>query len=101
MTTEPSKSKRSIFARIMAFTIIGIVVASATNGCVGGNEGDRCNPSQTDHSECTGGLTCQQPSTCAENYCCPTPASGSSNGYCNGTLCPAAPASDAGTDGGP
>ncbi len=98
MTTETSKSQKSIFARIMAFAIIGIVIASVTNGCVGGGEGDRCNPDQVDHPECNGGLTCQQPSTCVENYCCPTPASSSSNGYCNGTLCP--PAADAGTDSG-
>src|SRR5664279_2639218 len=96
MTTDTSKTQRSTVTRIMALVMVSLVVAGLTNACVGGSEGDRCNPAQTDHSECGGGLTCQQPATCAENYCCPTPASGSSNGYCNGTLCPAAPASDAG-----
>jgi hypothetical protein len=99
MKSEVSNSRRSIFARVMALAVFGVAIASATNGCVGGSEGDRCNPSQTDHPECGSGLTCQMPSTCVENYCCPTPASKSSNGYCNGTLCPAA--SDAGADSGP
>lgn len=71
-----------------------------TNGCDGGREGERCNPDLS-HDECDDGLTCQQPSTCVENYCCPTPASGSSNPYCNGKGCPnggdAGPA-DAGAD---
>ncbi len=66
-------------------------------GCHEGAEGDRCNPALPPaQDECNSGLTCQVPSTCVEAYCCPAPTSSSSNGYCNGMLCPPAP--DAGTD---
>jgi hypothetical protein len=42
------------------------------NGCLQGNEGDRCNPDlATGESECGSGLSCQQPVDCPENYCCP------------------------------
>jgi hypothetical protein len=52
------------------------------------SEGDRCNPNLS-HDDYNAGLTCQQPSTCVENYCCPNPASASTNPFCNGTACPA------------
>jgi hypothetical protein len=84
---------------VRMYTIaLGVIVAGLVvlgNGCVGGSEGDRCNPLLS-HDECGGTtLTCQQPSTCVESYCCPNPASSSSNPYCNGTLCPVV---DAGPD---
>jgi len=71
---------------------LGMAAMIAATGCDQGKEGDRCNPDLS-HDECNSGLTCQQPSTCAENYCCPTPASGSDNAYCNGAGCPAATSS--------
>jgi hypothetical protein len=77
---------------------LGMAAIVAVTGCDQGKEGDRCNPDLS-HDECNSGLTCQQPSTCAENYCCPTPASSSSNPYCNGEGCP--PAADAGDDAAP
>ena len=76
---------------------LGMAAVMAVAGCDQGKEGDRCNPDLS-HDECNSGLTCQQPSTCAENYCCPTPASSSSNPYCNGEGCP--PALDAALDAG-
>jgi hypothetical protein len=54
---------------------------------------DRCNPLSAD-DECNSGLSCQQPATCAENYCCPTSGT-STNPFCNGSACPA-PSADAG-----
>jgi hypothetical protein len=74
---------------------LGFAATMAVTGCDQGKEGDRCNPDLS-HDECNSGLTCQQPSTCAENYCCPTPASSSSNPYCNGQGCPQA--ADAGQE---
>jgi hypothetical protein len=81
---------------------LGFAAILALTGCDQGKEGDRCNPDLS-HNECNSGLTCQQPSTCAENYCCPTPASGSSNAYCNGAGCPEVDAGevDAGVDASP
>jgi len=58
-------------------------------GCDGGREGERCNPNLS-HDECDDGLTCVRPSTCVENYCCPSSPSSSSNPYCNGAACPPA-----------
>jgi hypothetical protein len=75
---------------LVAFTIVAV-----GNGCDGGREGDRCNPDLS-HNDCNDGLTCQQPSSCAESYCCPNPASASSNPFCNGRACPAS--LDASTD---
>jgi hypothetical protein len=78
---------------LLAFLGFGLFAV----GCHEAAEGDRCNPDLVPmSSDCNSGLTCQMPSTCVENYCCPTPASSSTNGYCNGTLCPPPP--DAGTD---
>jgi hypothetical protein len=77
---------------------LGFAAVGAMTACDQGKEGDRCNPDLS-HDECNSGLTCQQPATCAENYCCPTPASSSSNPYCNGAGCPPAD-TDGGDDGG-
>jgi hypothetical protein len=89
-----------------------IVSSLLVGGCDEGNEGDRCNPDLS-HDECNSGLVCSGPGTsqalaCVENYCCPVPASDSTNPYCNGQGCPApvqtdedageAGADDGGTD---
>jgi hypothetical protein len=91
MSNEHSSTHKSMTTKISAFAIVALLATAITNGCDGGHEGDRCNPDQTDHNECGAGLTCQLPAPCAENYCCPTPASKSSNPFCNGSGCPAAP----------
>jgi len=76
-----------------------VVIAAFIVGCDGGREGERCNPNLS-HDECSEGLSCQRPATCAENYCCPTPYASSANPFCNGVGCPAAgnAAADAGAD---
>jgi hypothetical protein len=66
-------------------TLIGVFALAAgsaivATGCDTGNEGQRCNPSLS-HDECGGGLSCQQPTDCPENYCCPTSGT-STNPYC-------------------
>ncbi len=82
------------------FFCISAALLALGNGCDGGSEGDRCNPLLS-HDECGGApLSCQQPATCVESYCCPNPASASTNPYCNGTLCPAPPVGDAEVDAG-
>ncbi len=77
------------FRHLPSAVIITLVVAAFA--CDGGSEGDRCNPDLS-HNDCSGALTCQQPATCVENYCCPTPASASTNPFCNGSACPPADA---------
>jgi hypothetical protein len=81
------------------FLSLGIAILTLGAGCDGGREGERCNPFLS-HNDCNDGLTCQQPATCAENYCCPANASSSTNPFCNGAACPAAEAGagDAGAD---
>ena len=81
----------SHYSLAFALTVSGLFVLG---GCDQGNEGDRCNPDLS-HNECNSGLVCSGPGTsqplaCVENYCCPDPASSSSNPYCNGQGCPAA-----------
>ena len=87
----------------LTFTSLAFLgVLAFGNGCDGGREGERCNPNLS-HNECDDGLTCVQPATCVESYCCPANASASTNPYCNGAGCPApdaAPTPDAGTDTG-
>lgn len=93
------KSKIGVTRKFVLVNVLLLLVSLAlfAVGCHQAAEGDRCNPDLIPSSdECNSGLTCQTPSTCVESYCCPTPASGSSNGYCNGMLCP--PPADAGTD---
>ena len=93
LSTTPGYS----FIRIGALVLAAASIIVLANGCDGGREGDRCNPAQSSN-ECGSGLTCQQPSTCVESYCCPADPSKSSSNYCNGNLCPpsdsGAPASD-------
>src|ERR1700733_3860470 len=90
----------SFAARSWAVIALLLALAPLANGCDGGREGERCNPDLS-HNDCDDGLTCQQPSTCAENYCCPADPTKSSNPYCNGAGCPAPDAAaDAGGDDG-
>lgn len=88
-------------SKLVTAVFVALSFVVITNGCDGGREGERCNPDSS-HDECDDGLRCQAPATCVESYCCPTPASSSSNPYCNGKGCPGggdagAPA-DAGRD---
>jgi hypothetical protein len=100
MNTNITPKKRSISFRVVA--LAGIVLGTVLFGtaCHEGAEGDRCNPvaAANGEDECNSGLTCQSPFTCVESYCCPANLSSSTNPFCNGMMCPAAP--DAGTDGG-
>ena len=101
---------KSSMSPIRTVSTLNVLLAVLTAGflavgCHQGSEGDRCNPAlPANESDCNSGLTCQMPSTCAENYCCPTPASSSTNGFCNGMLCPMPDAgisstpADSGTD---
>jgi hypothetical protein len=100
------------YSRIrIALGFLTAVLALASGGCEVGKEGDRCNPDLS-HDECGSGLSCQQPTNCAENYCCP--ASGTSTNVfcqpgCNGgqaAICAQGGDADCqeldgGTDGGP
>jgi hypothetical protein len=73
---------KSLFLRraVGAFVVACLALAVAQTGCEQGGEGDRCNPDLS-HDECGGGLSCQQPTGCPENYCCPTSRQ-SANPYC-------------------
>ncbi len=89
---------------LLRFVLLVLATASVTalTACDEGNEGDRCNPDLS-HDECNSGLVCSGPGTsqplaCVENYCCPTPASDSTNPYCNGKGCPAPADEDSGSD---
>ena len=84
---------------LMNLGLLGVLAFG--NGCDGGREGERCNPNLS-HNECDDGLTCVQPASCAENYCCPANAGTSTNPFCNGAACKAPDAApDTGTsDGG-
>ncbi len=93
MRSKIGVSRKFILMNVLLFLLS---LALFAVGCHEGSEGDRCNPSlPPDQSECNSGLTCTVPSTCVAAYCCPAQASSSSNGHCNGTLCPQP---DAGTD---
>ena len=102
------KSKTAVTRKFVLMNVLLLLVSLAlfAVGCHEGSEGDRCNPDLIpSQSECNSGLTCQMPSTCVEAYCCPTDLSSSSNGFCNGMLCPmpdaggaSLPTPDAGTD---
>jgi len=104
---ESSVNRKSLFSRIV---LVGVATGflALSFGCKGGSEGDRCNPNLIstaspvyNEDECNTGLSCQTPSApaCPEAYCCPTPASSSSNPNCNGSACAAlssSPSPDAG-----
>jgi hypothetical protein len=95
-------SKTAVTRKLVRMNVLLLLVGLAlfAIGCHQGAEGDRCNPDLIpSQSDCNSGLTCQVPSPCVEAYCCPMQLSSSSNGYCNGTLCPTpTPTPDAGTD---
>jgi hypothetical protein len=86
-----------------ASIVVGSIAVALTmvmlgKGCAsGGSEGDRCNP-KLSHDECNVGLSCRQPATCVESYCCPDPGKSSANPFCNGTACPPG---DGGADAAP
>ncbi len=77
-------NRKTLYVRLGALTVIltAALFAATTNGCNQGAEGDRCNPNLVstnpspsyNEDECGSGLTCQSPSFCPENYCCPPTA---------------------------
>jgi hypothetical protein len=73
---------------LLAASLLTLSTFVLGHGCDGSREGDRCNPDLS-HNDCHAGLTCQQPATCVESYCCPDPAKSSANPFCNGLACPA------------
>ena len=83
---------------IAILALAGAALVSAASCIQGGNEGDRCNPLLS-HNECDNGLTCQQPSGCAENYCCPADLTHSTSSFCRSdpAACPLEAGVDAGT----
>ncbi|HEY5239918.1 MAG TPA: hypothetical protein VIJ22_00570 [Polyangiaceae bacterium] len=90
---------------IALVTLTGALALGGGDGCNVGNEGERCNP-HLSHDECGAGLSCQQPSDCPENYCCPM-SSTSRNAYCqpgcNGgraSICAAGGDADCPSEGG-
>jgi len=99
MKTASTETRVALFARAPLLLAIASALVVLLNGCDGGREGERCNPALS-HNDCDDGLTCQQPSTCAENYCCPVDPSKSFNPYCNGAACPTVDAGDGVADGG-
>ena len=90
MSVQMSK-KAFLHITVSVLVALSALVVAA---CDSGGEGDRCNPDLS-HDECGDGLSCQQPGTCVESYCCPSDLATSSNPYCNGQACPAA-STDAG-----
>lgn len=75
---------KSFAGALGAFAVVSVVVSL---GCEQQSEGDRCNPNlAAGENDCNGGLKCQQPPLCPENYCCPVAADGglgaSDNGFC-------------------
>lgn len=86
-SNSKNPSSRRALGHVAALLVVAASLLAVGDGCDGGREGERCNPLLS-HDECDKGLSCQRPSTCAENYCCPDPASSSSNPFCNGLACP-------------
>jgi len=80
-------NRKPLYLRLGALAVIltAALLTATTNGCNQGAEGDRCNPSLVtanyDDDECGAGLSCQQPSFCPENYCCPLTGA-SANPFC-------------------
>ena len=82
MNASASGDRRAVRSRAVTYVAALLLAAAAVlavgDGCDGGREGERCNPSLS-HNDCDNGLTCQQPGTCVESYCCPDlPTSSSS-----------------------
>lgn len=92
MTNRVSSNRNlSWWIGVALLALVGVFFIFMGMACNEGREGDRCNPvsAANGEDECGSGLSCQMPSTCVENYCCPKDPSTSTNGYCNGMLCPA------------
>ena len=69
-------------------TIVLLLTGPLAGCSQSGNEGSPCTaPDGGGANECQTSLTCQRPSRCTTYYCCPTPASLSSNANCNGSAC--------------
>ncbi len=101
MTSAPRKRMGNLMVKAVYLGLVASLAFALGFACNEGREGDRCNPAAAANGEdeCGSGLSCQQPGSCAENYCCPADPSKSSNPYCNGTACPQPPAgADAGAD---
>ena len=87
-----STNRKPLFLRLGALAVIftAALFTATTNGCNQGAEGDRCNPDLVtmnptpmyNEDECGTGLSCQQPSFCPENYCCPVDGGASANPNC-------------------
>jgi hypothetical protein len=107
MKTKQLTVRSSWARRWASLSLLAATVAAGSFGCNEGAEGDRCNPALIDpatgsnHDECGSSLICQQPSSCAESYCCPKDPSKSTNPFCNGSACSggSGPGDDGGTDG--
>lgn len=101
MNSKMKTKKYSVMRRAALLTVVALGFVAIGVSCNQGREGDRCNPvaAANGEDECGSGLSCQQPTNCAENYCCPTDLSQATNGFCKSdpNYCPAPPA-DAGTD---
>jgi hypothetical protein len=67
--------------------LAAILFAGLLAGCNQGGEGRPCQSSVDASDPCTEGLTCQMTRGCVGSYCCPTPASMSSDPHCNGMAC--------------
>jgi hypothetical protein len=81
-TLRPTTMARRMLAILLILTSLAV-------GCSqGGNEGSPCTaPDGGGSDECESSLSCQRPSRCTAYYCCPIPASLSSNANCNGSAC--------------
>jgi hypothetical protein len=89
MTTRTTPAaRRSDLGRAARF-LLAAGVAWVLGGCNQGGEGQMCHSlgDAGDQSQCNQGLSCQTPRGCTASYCCPTPASLSTNANCNGTSC--------------
>jgi hypothetical protein len=86
---------------ILCSLLFALAALGLANGCDGGREGERCNPSLS-HDECNDGLTCQVTTSCGESYCCPSNPASSSSPYCNGNpgVNASCPTPDAGVETG-
>ena len=89
ITTRTTHAHRRSRLGGIATFLVAAVVACAMAGCNQGGDGQMCHLAGDagTQSSCSAGLTCQTPRGCVDSYCCPTPASMSTNANCNGTAC--------------
>jgi hypothetical protein len=59
--------------RVFAAVALVVSLAGGALACEQGAEGDRCNPDRAANGsdECDAPLTCQQPTSCVIDVCCP------------------------------